>query len=372
MTATAAQRTAEADDPIVTTDRFVTHVSTVPANAGKTVGLFLRERAARSTLAAPAGRKVILMVHGGFGPSIVAYDLRYRDYSFMAQLARAGFDVFTFSHTGYAPSPRPLMDDPCNVDPEFQPLLVPHVLAAPVPPRYPYKLVSSRTEWDELETVVRFIRELRAVERVSLVGWSTGAPRAGGFAALHPEAVDKLVLFGPAPWFASDAPPAQFPEPGAPTLLQTREFLLDRRWRDHVRCEGQLDDPAVCDVYWRAIMALDEVGSTWGPNGEGIIRAPNRMNFGWRENLARIRCPTLVMLGEYDNYAQRLDAWRGLGAEHKLFIRIACASHFVGFERGRHLLHRATAAWIAGGSVDGAERGEYHADPSGRLVANPA
>ena len=50
------------------------------------------------------------MVHGGFGPSIVAYDLSYRDYSFMSVLARAGFDVFTLSHTGYGPSPRPLRD----------------------------------------------------------------------------------------------------------------------------------------------------------------------------------------------------------------------------------------------------------------------
>ena len=43
-------------------------------------------------------------------------------------LARAGFDVFAMSHTGYGPSPRPLMDDPCNVDREFQPHLIPHVL----------------------------------------------------------------------------------------------------------------------------------------------------------------------------------------------------------------------------------------------------
>jgi pimeloyl-ACP methyl ester carboxylesterase len=357
---------------IITTDRFVTHVSTVPANAGKTVGLFLRERVLPSTLTKPGKPGVVLMVHGGFGPSIVAYDLRYRDYSFMAQLAQAGFDVFTMSHTGYAPSPRPLMDDPCNVDAEFQPLLVPHVLDAPAAPRYPYKLVSSRTEWDELETVVRFIRELRGVERISLVGWSTGAPRAGGFAALHPQAVDKLVLFGPAPWFAADSPPARYPEPGAPTLLQTREFLLDRRWRDHVHCEGQLDDPGVCDAYWRAIMALDEVGSTWARNGEGIIRAPNRMNFGWRASLARIRCPTLVMLGEYDNYAKRLEAWRGLAVEHKLFIKIACASHFVGFERGRHLLYRATRSWLADAKVDGAARGEYFADVDGRLTPQPA
>jgi pimeloyl-ACP methyl ester carboxylesterase len=246
------------------------------------------------------------------------------------------------------------------------------VLKAPSPPRYPWKLVSSRTEWDELETVVSHIRKLRGVERVSLVGWSTGAPRAGGFAALHPEQVDKLVLFGPAPWFPNDEPPPQMPEPGAPTLLQTREFLLHRRWQDHVHCDGQLEDPAVCDAYWKAIMAVDEVGAGWGPNGEGIIRAPNRMNFGWRTNLAQIKAPTLVMLGEYDNYAQRLQAWRGLEVEHRLFMRIACASHFVSFERGRHLLYRATQEWLARGTVDGAQRGEFAGDVQGRVTPAPA
>jgi len=370
---TSAAATHLADE-VVSRDCFVTHVSTVPATKGKTVGLFVREKALASTLASAATRKphAVLMVHGGFGPSIVAYDLQYRDYSFMTVLARAGFDVFTMSHTGYGPSPRPLMDDPCNVDSEFQPLLVPHVLKEPSPPRYPYKLVSSRSEWDELETVIRYIRELRKVERVSLIGWSTGAPRAGGFAALHPDEVDKLVLFGPAPYFPSDTPPAQIPEPGAPTLLQTREFLLHRRWQDDVRCDGQLEDPEVCNQYWREIMAVDEVGAGWGPRGEGIIRAPNRMNFGWRANLARIQAPTLILLGEFDNYAKRLEAWKGLRVEHRVFIKVACASHFISFERGRHLLYRATQSWLASGAVDGAQRGEFLADVQGRLTASAA
>ena len=155
--------TESSDEMITTTDRFLTHRSTVPATAGQTVGLFLRERVLSGTFNPSAKKEkppVVLMVHGGFAPSIVAYDMQYKDYSFMAALARAGFDVFTLSHTGYAPSPRPLMDDPCNVDAEFQPMLIPHVLKEPCPPRYPFKLVSSRSEWDELETAVRYILEL--------------------------------------------------------------------------------------------------------------------------------------------------------------------------------------------------------------------
>jgi pimeloyl-ACP methyl ester carboxylesterase len=357
---------------IVTTDRFITHLSTVPATRGQTVGLFLRERALASTI--EQGRKphVVFMVHGGFAPSIVAYDLQYRDYSFMAAMARAGFDVFAMSHTGYAPSPRPLMDDPCNVDAEFQRELIPHVLKERAAPRYPYKLVSSESEWNELETAIDFVMKLRGVERVSLVGWSTGAPRAGGIAALHPDKVDKLVLFGPAPFFATDEPPKQIPEPGAPAILQTREFLLHRRWQDHVRCEGQLEDPEVPSAMWRELMQLDSIGARWAADGQGIMRAPSRTNFGWRRNLAAIRAPTLMLLGEFDNYAKRIEAWHGLGAPQKLFVKVACASHFMQFERGRHLLYRTTESWLKGGEVEGVSSGELAADASGTLTAAAA
>jgi pimeloyl-ACP methyl ester carboxylesterase len=356
---------------LVTHDRFVTHVSTVPATAGQTVGLFVRERALASTLE-KTRPPVVIMVHGGFATSVVAYDLQYKDYSFMSALAQAGFDVFALSHTGYAPSPQPLMDDPCNVDREFQAELIPHVLNAPASPRYPYKLVSSQTEWDELATVVDFIRTLRAVDRVSFVGWSTGTPRAGGFAAQRPDLVDKFVMFGPAPYFPSEEAPVQMPEPGSPLILQSREFLLHRRWQDHVRCDGQLEDPAVCDEVWKALMAVDPVGATWAADGRGIMRAPNRMNFGWRSSLAQIEAPTLVLLGEFDNYAKRLDAWRGLQTGHKMFIKVACASHFMQFERGRHLLYRATAEWLKTGAFSGHSRGEFLADAGGELSAAPA
>ena len=59
---------------IQTTDRFVTYVSTVPANLRQTVGLHLREKAAPA-IAASAKPHVVLFVHGGFSPSNVAYDL---------------------------------------------------------------------------------------------------------------------------------------------------------------------------------------------------------------------------------------------------------------------------------------------------------
>jgi pimeloyl-ACP methyl ester carboxylesterase len=249
---------------------------------------------------------------------------------------------------------------------------VPHVLEAPHAPRYPFTLVSSQTEWDEIETVVDFIRELRGVDRVNLVGWSTGAPRAGGYAALHPDKVDRLLLYGPSQFFDREEPPATIPEPGAPTLLQTREFLLDRRWRDHVHDAAQIEDPHVCDAFWRELMAVDEIGAGWGREGFGIMRAPNRMNFGWKASLANIATPTLYLLGEHDNYARRIESWKALAAPQRMFVRVAGCSHFMQFERARHLLYRATTEWLTDGTFRGHAAGEFAADTNGALEPRAA
>lgn len=356
-------------DALLTVDHFVPHVSTVPVSAGQTVGLYVRERVLASVARAAASKEkrpqVVLFVHGGFSPSAVAYDLDYKDYSWMAYLARAGFDVFAMTHTAYGASPKPTMDDPCNVDPKQQKILIPHVLKAPCAPRYPYKLVSSQTEWDEVETVVKHIRQLRGVEKVSMIGWSTGTPRIGGFATKHPEMVDRIVLFAPAPFFASDDPPAAYPEPGAPMILQTRERLEGERWLASVKCEGQIDDPAVRDVMWKALMAEDGLGAKWTP--EGVMRAPNRMNYGWRANAARIQAPTLILLGEFDNFERHLDAWKALKVEQKVFVKIACGSHCLQYERNRKVLHEASRDWLRHGTVAGRSQGFLTADAEGNI-----
>jgi pimeloyl-ACP methyl ester carboxylesterase len=355
-------------DRVVTVEHFVPHVSTVPANLGQTVGLSVRERFLASATRSASSAPVVLMIHGGYAPSPVAYDLPYRDFSLMESFARAGCRVFAMTHTGYGSSPKPMMDDPCNVAPEFQHLLIPHILKEPQAPRYPFKLVSSQTEFDEIETVANFIRERCAVDRINLYGWSTGAPRAGGFAAQHPDKVDKLILVAPAQFFPSDTPPAQMPEPGSPTILQTWDVLMGRRWQDDVHCPNQVDDPAVRDVLWRELMEADGLGATWEASGRGLMRAPNRMNYGWRINAAKIQAPTLVLLGEFDNYEQRRDSWKGLRVEHKVFIKVRCASHFMQFEYARYVLQNAARQWIENGSVDGVRSGEFESTPEGALV----
>lgn len=358
-----------ADDPILTVHRFVPHISTVPVNAGQPVGLYVRERVLASMARRAESRKnppqVVLFVHGGFSPSAVAYDLDYKNFSWMAYLARAGFDVFAMTHTAYGASPKPVMDDPCNVDPKQQQLLIPHVLKEPCAPRYPYKMVSSQTEWDEVEAVANYLMQLRGVKKISMVGWSTGTPRIGGYAARHPDKVERIVFLAPAPFFADDKPPATFPEPGAPVILQTRERLEKERWLADVKCKGQIDDDSVRDVMWRELMKEEGIGATWMPGG--VMRAPSRMNYGWRENVSKIKAPTLIVLGEFDNFEKRQDSWKALTVKDKVFVKVACGSHYLQYENNRKVLHEATVEWLRNGTLKGLRSGMLSADANGNI-----
>jgi dipeptidyl aminopeptidase/acylaminoacyl peptidase len=71
-------------------DHMVPHVSTVPANKGERVQLYVREKFAGD----PTGKPVVLMVHGGWAPATLSFDVERESYSWMSYLAIAGL---TFS-----------------------------------------------------------------------------------------------------------------------------------------------------------------------------------------------------------------------------------------------------------------------------------
>src|SRR3954469_10552526 len=96
---------ADDRERILTLDHFVRVKSTVPAISGQDAQIYVRERLqagraiAGGASSSWAGR-VALFVHGAGTPSEVAFDVPYADYSWMAFLARAGFDVFGMDTTG--------------------------------------------------------------------------------------------------------------------------------------------------------------------------------------------------------------------------------------------------------------------------------
>lgn len=365
LIALAIAQPAQADDAerLLSVDHFVRVQSTAPAISGQTAQIYVREvvRAAVVTRDAARADRVVLFVHGGGTPGSVSFDVPFQDYSWMAYLARAGFDVFAMDMTGYGRSTRPLaMNDPCNLSPKQQAALPPGVIQGGCAPSYRGALTTIASDWNDLATVVDHVLELRHVDQISLIGWSSGGARAGGFAVQHPEKVRTLVLLAPdynrGP---AQQPPAQMPAAGAPMSIQSREGLT-ALWNYQVGCPGQYD-PAIIDAVWSAMIESDPVGATWGT---GVRRAPQVMNEGWNQSdVARTTVPTLMVTGEQDKLvpsARVRDLYTDLGSKNKVMIELACSSHFGMWERNHPLLFRASLEWLTKGTVNGQEQGTLH------------
>jgi len=126
-------------------DHYVPVSSTVPAIAGQATEIYVREVVEAATVlrGGPAPGRVALFIHGAGTPAEVAFDVPYRDYSWMAYLAHGGFDVFSMDMTGYGRSTRPAaMNDPCNLTREQQAAYIPSLIAAPCPPSYPRQMTT--------------------------------------------------------------------------------------------------------------------------------------------------------------------------------------------------------------------------------------
>lgn len=351
---------AAAPGDLVTVDHYVRVTSTVPATRGQAAQLYVRERVDPAVLLRSASLtdRVVLFVHGAGTPAEVAFDVPHAGYSWMAYLAADGFDVFSMDQTGYGRSTRPApMDDPCNLSREQQQAtLVPHLLTAPCAPSHGAALTTMATDWDEVAKVVEYIRALRRVERVALVAWSRGGPRAGGYAIRQPSRVSRLVLLAPAYDRSAAAASAEAP-PAAGAAMNTqsrREFVAN--WDRQVDCSNQYE-PAVADAVWSDMLRSDPVGATWGP---GVRRAPNSSGT-WTPAMVRtLAAPTLMISGVHDRQVppERVrHLYEDLGSADKVFVDLGCSSHNAMWERNRLALFEASRTWLTSGTVNGVKQG---------------
>ncbi len=126
------------------------------------------------------------------------------------------------------------------------------------------QLTTIASDWDDLDAVVDYIRTLRDVPRVSLVGWSLGGPRAGGYASRNPAKVAKLVLLAPAynARCRASSRRSRAPRQGVAFNAQSHaEFTAN--WERQVGCPNQYE-PAAAAAVWRAMLESDPVGASWG------------------------------------------------------------------------------------------------------------
>jgi len=345
---------------ILTIDHFVRVQSSVPAISGQPTQLSVRERVHAGTLARGSrlADRVVLFVHGAGTPAEVAFDVPYQDYSWMAYLAQAGFDAFSVDMTGYGRSTRPAaMNEPCNLASAQQALFIPRLIPAPCPATYGQNLTSIASDWADVGAAVDYIRALRGVERVSLVAWSLGGPRSGGYTARNPQKVHRLVLL--APGYSREGrgeAPAKVPADGVVFNTQSRaEF--DANWDRQVGCPAQYEKPAA-DSVWSAMIASDPVGATWGT---GVRRAPQTTTWGWNAAVAtKTQTPTLMVAGIHDKQVvpdRVKELYEDLGASQKVMIDLGCSSHNAMWEKNHTTLFRASLEWLEKGTVNGSSTG---------------
>ncbi len=345
MTALAAPAFA-ADT--VARDHYVIVVSQVPAIAGQNVKLYVRERALPSVMRRGAGDKVVLFVHGAGTPAEVSFDVPYQDYSWMAYLAAAGYDVFSVDMTGYGHSTRPpQMADTCNLSPEQQ-----KQFGVSCPQTYPGALTNIGSDWNDITAAVDYIARLRHVARVNLIGWSQGGPRAGGWTAQHPDRVARLVLLAPAYNRATKAE-LPLPAPGPVFNIQTREEFI-ANWDRQAPCSGQYD-PRTADAVWSDMLASDPVGAKWSPP---VRRAAiSAYSPGWTTAMVKaMTTPTLMISGINDkqvNPERVRDLYADIGSTRKVFADLGCSAHAAMWEKNHLALFAASLEWLDKGTVQG-------------------
>ncbi|MGE0448931.1 MAG: alpha/beta hydrolase [Vicinamibacterales bacterium] len=354
---------ARGDDgaSLVSIDHYVRVTSTAPAIAGQTAHIYVREvtRAGTALRGGSGPNGVVLFVHGAGTPAEVSFDVPYEDYSWMGYLARSGFDVFAMDTTGYGRSTRPLvMNDPCNFAKAQQTQFIPQLMPAPCAPTHQTPITTMGSDWNDIGAVVDYLRGLRSVDRVSLVAWSQGGPRAGGYAAQNAAKVARLVVLAPAyNRTGPRAAPSPLPSSGGPMTAQSQaDFVAN--WDRQVGCAEQYD-PAASAAVWSEMLASDPVGATWGP---GVRRAPQVPTWGFNQQVvAGMQTPFLMITGAHDKQVlpERVrELYADLGSPQKVLVDLACSSHNAMWERNHLALFKASLEWLKDGKVNGVSLGE--------------
>ncbi len=288
-----------------------------------------------SGMAAFAPERTLLFVHGATYPASTAFDLPLGGMSWMDYLAQRGFDVYLMDLPGYGRSSRPpSMDKPAA---QGQPVETTADAVA------------------DYAAVADWILARRGLRKLDVMGWSWGTTIAGGFAAAHPDRVNRLVLYAPV-WVPLPGAP---PPPPAPTLGAYRLVTAEaakQRWLNGVPPDkaAALIPDGWFDQWQRATWATDPTAAA-----SGSLRAPNGVSLDFQRywsagkptyDPAAITAPTLLIQAEWD---QDTPPQRSIGlfpalthAASKAYVLIGEGTHSVMMERNRLQLFGAVQAFL--------------------------
>jgi pimeloyl-ACP methyl ester carboxylesterase len=267
----------------------------------------------------------VLMLHGGGGNSIAAYDTGVPGYSLAEDLAAAGRVVYLLNLRGWGES-----DWPKEMD---------------APPENNPALVTTEDAVTDIEAAARWICEEEKASNVSLFGWASGGHWLACFTSRHNALVNKLIVLNTL--YAVDAP-WKIGEGSDPEQTAAYRIVdavgLTRRWEASVA-------PAQKKMWWddRVIHAYQLHSIQGDPSGLQRNPPSVRIPLGyWKEHLqmskgekfydaSDIRVPVLVIRGGKDFWSRPEDlvAFREAlsGNSSAMFREIPEGTHFLFFDK---------------------------------------
>jgi pimeloyl-ACP methyl ester carboxylesterase len=305
---TGAATAQAADGPIWNSEYW--------ANKGSVKLNLWRKRIGAPRAGEPA-LPVLFLVHGSSNSTRSSYDLAVPgkgEYSFMNVFARYGYDVWTMDHDGYGRSG----SSGNNSD------------------------IDSSVE--DLKAAIPVVLQETGQSKMHFYGTSSGGIRAGAYAQVHPERVDRLVLVA-----------FTYKGTGAPEIgrrAQRAEALRasNRRKRDAAMIrsiftrDGHAStyDPAVAE----AIIAEELKFGDQVPTGTYLDMAVNLPKVDPKKVLA----PVLMIRGTYDGNSTNedlLDFYQQLPNGDRQFVILPHTAHSPGYSNNRHLLWYAVRNFLA-------------------------
>jgi pimeloyl-ACP methyl ester carboxylesterase len=279
--------------------------------------------------------KTVLFVHGATYPASTAFDLELGGKSWMDELARQGFDVYLVDLTGYGRSSRPA--------------------AMKQPPEAGEPIETTDLAVADVGRVVDQVLKQTENSKLNLIGWSWGTTIMAGYAAEHPDKVERLVLYAPL-WVTGATPPANPAKPGAYRLV-TRQAAFDR-WMNGVpeAKKASLIPPGWFDTWVEATFATDPTTTSRTP---ASLRAPTGTFYDaaryWGQNKPtwdplKITVPIMLVVGEWDrdtppSRAQTLFPLL-TNAPWKQLVVIGEATHTMMMEKNRQQLFDAVDEFL--------------------------
>ncbi|MDB5643231.1 MAG: alpha/beta hydrolase [Hyphomicrobiales bacterium] len=272
----------------------------------------------RKQLAAPSAtgsRPVLFFVHGSSNASGTSWDLNVpgQEYSIMNVFARWGYDTWTMDHEGYGHSDR----TSGNSD------------------------IASGVE--DLKVAFERIVAETGRQKLHVFGTSSGALRAGAYAMVRPERIDRLVLSA-----------FTYKGDGAPTLQQRAKRVDEYRTNN-----TRLRDREMV----RSIFTRDGLASSYDMKVADIM-ADEEMKFGDRvptgtyldmtANLPvvdplKVMCPVLMVRGDHDGIstdADLLEFFRQLPNGDRQYIVLPETAHNPVFAKTRAMYWHVTRAFL--------------------------